>query len=217
MTIYYCYDAYCGWCYGFTTVINQLWEKYKDHFFFEVLSGGMIPKESAKHISTIAPFISKAYKQVEETTGITFGSDFLWHIFNPQDSDWFPHSDMAATALCIFKEYKPLLQVPFATDVEYALNYEGRDLTDPEAYRHLVEKYDLDETDFFKKLSSQEYLEKAQYEYALCKQLQVNGYPQLLLQVSDTKFYLLAKGYSSFKDIEMRLLNIIKEIQETTK
>ena len=33
----------------------------------------------------------------------------------------------------------------FATDLQYALNYEGRDLTDDEAYRHLLAKYSLDE------------------------------------------------------------------------
>ena len=212
MTIYYCYDAYCGWCYGFSKVILQLWEKYKEQFFFEVLSGGMIPKESAKHIATIAPFVSKAYKQVEETTGITFGNDFLWHIFNAQESDWHPHSETAAIALCIFKEYKPLLQVPFATDLEYALNFEGRDLTDPEAYRHLIEKYDLNADDFFKKLESPGYIEKAHYEYALCKQLEVTGFPQLLLQVTESKFYLLAKGYTSFENVDARITNVLAEI-----
>ena len=28
--LYYCYDAYCGWCYGFSTVIKQIAADYKD-------------------------------------------------------------------------------------------------------------------------------------------------------------------------------------------
>ena len=46
-TIYYCFDAYCGWCYGFSKVMTQIAEEYKDRLFFDVLSGGMIFDEIA--------------------------------------------------------------------------------------------------------------------------------------------------------------------------
>jgi putative protein-disulfide isomerase len=137
--IYYCYDAYCGWCYGFSKVMTQIATEYKEVFDFEVLSGGMIFEEKPRHISAIAPFIQKAYKNVEELTGIKFGEDFLWHIFHADESDWYPESTMPAIALCIFKEYFPDKAVFMASDIQYALNYEGRDLTDKEAYRHLVQ------------------------------------------------------------------------------
>ena len=212
MTIYYCYDAYCGWCYGFSPVIKKLKEKYGDKFFFEVLSGGMIPKENLKPISAIAGYISNAYKTVEESTGVKFGEDFLWHIFNPDLSDWFPCSEKPAIALCIFKEIYPDKQVEFASDLQYALNYEGRDLCDNEAYRHLLEKYEIDATDFYEKLDNPVYLESAKYEFELCKQLQVTGYPQVLLQVEDTKFYLISKGYSNFETVEKTLESILASL-----
>src|SRR5690242_12574494 len=124
--IYYCYDAYCGWCYGFSKVMKQIAEEYKDVFDFEVLSGGMIFEENPRHISAIAPFIQKAYKNVEERTGIEFGQDYLWHIFHADESDWYPESTMPAIALCIFKEYFPDKAVSMASDLQYALNFEGR-------------------------------------------------------------------------------------------
>ncbi len=212
MTVYYCYDAYCGWCYGFSPVMKRFAADFKDRLAFEVLSGGMIPKASAKHIGVMAPFIQKAYHTVEDYTGIKFGEDYLWHINHAGESDWFPHSETPAVAMCIFKELLPELQVEFAADLQYALHYEGRDLTDAEAYRHLLEKYELDVTDFYKKLQEPVYIEKAHYEFALCKQLQVTGFPQVLLQVSDTKFYLLAKGFTTYDDITGRLENILKEL-----
>ena len=63
-TIYYCYDAYCGWCYGFSPVIKQIARAYNEKIFFEVLSGGMIPAENPQPISVTAGYISKAYKTV---------------------------------------------------------------------------------------------------------------------------------------------------------
>ena len=210
--VYYCYDAYCGWCYGFSRVIKKIAERYKDKLSFEVLSGGMIPAENPRPVAATADYINEAYHRVEELTGIKFGEDYLWHIRNPTESDWFPHSEKAAIALSIFKEIYPELQVQFAADLQYALHYEGRDLTDDEAYRHLLENYKIDAESFYTKLKSEEYKEKALYDFSLCKQLQVTGFPAVLLQIGETKFYLVARGYTTYEDIKARIENILKEV-----
>ncbi|RYZ47711.1 MAG: DsbA family protein [Chitinophagaceae bacterium] len=211
-TIYYCYDAYCGWCYGFSPVIKRIAEEYKDQMAFEVLSGGMILPDTPQHFGAMATYIQGAYKRVEELTGIRFGEDFLWHVFNPDKTDWYPHSEIPAIALCIFKEYHPDKAVEIASDLQYALNYEGRDLTDKEAYRHLLPKYNVPEEEFYTRLKSEEYKEKAQYEFALVKQLRVTGYPCVLLQVSDAKFYLLSQGYTDYDTLKARIDNVLAEI-----
>ncbi len=212
-TIYYCYDAYCGWCYGFSPVIKKLYGAYKNRLPFEVLSGGMVISEDPKPIGLTAGYILNAYKTVEELTGIQFGEDYLWHIKNPELSDWFPNSEKPAIALCIFKEFYEERQVEFAADLQYALHYEGRDLCDDEAYRHLLEKYSIQPETFYAKLKSEAYKEKAYYEFALCKQLEVTGYPQVLIQTGETQFFLLAKGFTTFEDLEERLNKVL----ETTK
>jgi putative protein-disulfide isomerase len=213
-TIYYCYDAYCGWCYGFSAIIKKLDELYADRMAFEVLSGGMILPEEPRHISVVANYIGQAYKQVEEMTGVEFGKDYLWHIFNADQSDWFPNSEKPAIALCILKEYFPERQVEFAADLQYALHFEGRDLCDNAAYLHLLEKYNFDEKDFFSRLESEEYKERAYYEFALCKQLKVNGYPSVLVQVSETKFFLLTHGYSDLNAMVQRIEAVLADLNK---
>lgn len=210
-TLFYCYDAYCGWCYGFSAVMKQLVARYPA-IQVEVLSGGMILPENPVPISATADYIQKAYPTVEEYTGVQFGPDYLWHINHPELSDWFPHSEKPAIALCIFKEYYPDQQVAFAADLQYALHFEGRDLTDDEAYRHLLEKYSIQPEAFYQKLTSDEYKEQAYYEFQLCKQLQVTGFPCLLLQNSETKFTLLARGYTDYETLTARLDAALKEM-----
>lgn len=188
-------------------------EQYKRNFHFEVLSGGMIPKSSAKPIKAMAAFIGDAYTRVEELTGAQFGADYLWHIQHPGESDWVPESLTPAIALCIFKEYAPGMQVHIAADFQKALFEEGRDLSDGEAYRHLLLKYEVPEEDFYKKLKDEAYEEKARYEFALCQQLKVTGFPKLLLQVSDTRFYLVAEGFTPFDTLNARLENILIELR----
>ncbi len=212
-TIIYCYDAYCGWCYGFSPVIKKIAEEYKDKLDIEVLSGGMMVGEEAMSIEKIGPYIQTAYKRVEELSGIKFGEDFLWHINNPDKSDWVMNSEKAAIALCILKEYYPERQLEFATDLQYALNYEGRDLDDDEAYRHLLDKYNIQAEAFYSKLKAEEYKEMAHYEFALMKQLQVNGFPTVFIQTGETKFVMVAKGFTVYEEVKKRIENVLQEIE----
>lgn len=207
----YCYDAYCGWCYGFSEVMKKIFSEYKNQFDFEVLSGGMILPEEPVSINATAKYIESAYKRVEEITGIKFGEDYLWHINHPEISDWFPDSEKPAIALCVFKEYFPELQVSFAADLQYALHFEGRDLTDDESYRLLLDKYNIPAEEFYEKLDDEEYKEKAHYEFALCKQLNVTGFPAVFIQLTDSKFYLIAEGYTDFDTLHQRIENVLAE------
>lgn len=215
--IIYCYDAYCGWCFGFSKVIRRLFEEYKEVFDFEVLSGGMIPKESAQPIGRMASYVKEGYKRVEELSGVKFGEDYLWHINNPDRSDWFPHSETPAVALAIFRDYHPHDTILFATDLQDALHVEGRDLTDGEAYRHLLEKYDIPADAFYERLNSDEYLDRARHDFAMVKQLQVTGFPAVLLQADELKFYLLGRGYTDYDTMKERFDQVINELSLQVK
>ena len=210
----YCYDAYCGWCFGFSKVIQQIARDFKDMVETEVLSGGMIVTDKPVHISATAGYIQKAYKNVEELTGAKFGADYLWHIFNFENSDWYPHSEKPAIAMCIFKDFYPDRSIEFAADLLYALHFEGRDLTDDEAYRHLLDKYSIRPEIFYERLASQEYKEKAYYEFSLVKQLKVSGYPAVFLQTGELKFHLLANGYTNYETLKTRLNNALQEVMQ---
>lgn len=211
MTLIYCYDAYCGWCYGFSPVMKKIAAEYAGKLDIEVLSGGMMTGENAMPIEKIGPYIQNAYTRVEELTGIKFGEDFLWHVFHPGQSDWVMNSEKPAIALCIAKELFPERQLDFATDLQLALNAEGRDLDDDEAYRHLLEKYSIDPESFYLKLKSGEYRDQAYYEFSLCRQLQVTGFPSVFIQTADLRFVMVARGYTDYETLKLRIENVLLE------
>lgn len=211
----YCYDAYCGWCYGFSPVIKKIAEAFAAVMDSDVLSGGMILPEKPVHIRVSANYIASAYQNVEATTGIKFGKDYLWHILNPEESDWYPNSEKPAIAMCIFKEYYPDRAVEFAADLQYALHFEGRDLTDDEAYLHLLEKYSIQNEIFYEKLKSGQYTEMAYYEFSLMKQLQVNAFPVVLIQTGDTKFQMVARGFTDYDTLKERIDQVLSDLAST--
>jgi putative protein-disulfide isomerase len=203
--IIFCYDAYCGWSYAFAETILHFAEKYKDEFDVDVFSGGLILPERRKHISVLAAYFLKNNQEVNAKSGISFGTDFLWHIENPDLSDWFPDSLKPAIALAVFRELYPDRQVEFATDLSKALFAEGRDLCDNEAYRHLLEKYAIAEEKLYAALGSDTYAEAAREDFSAVKALGVSGFPSLLVQVDAKKFVRLCEGWISAEELEERM------------
>ena len=75
--------------------------------------------DNAQPIEAMAQYISEAYKNVENLTGIKFGEDYLWHMFNPEKSDWVLNSEKPAVALSILKELHPdkAIQIASASSI----------------------------------------------------------------------------------------------------
>ena len=60
-------------------------------------------------------------------------------------------------------------------------------------------------------MKSDEYKDKAYYDFTLIKQLKVNGFPTAFLQVDETKLYMITRGYSDLASIEKRITDILAE------
>jgi putative protein-disulfide isomerase len=210
----YCYDAYCGWCYGFGEVMLRVAKAYPQ-LPIEVLSGGMVIDDTVHHISHTAQYIADNYKRVEALSGVTFGEYYLWHIKHAEESDWIINSEMPAMALSAWKAKQPGTALAFAHSLQHALFNEGRDLDDLETYRHLMREKALPEwapDGFVEALKTNAFKDSARYEFSLVKQLGINGYPTLLLQVSETKLILLARGFTAFEDVQARIDKVLQEL-----
>ena len=208
----YCYDAYCGWCYGFSPVIRKLCEQFHDKVQTEVVSGGMLRGDTAIPIEQAASFLTEACTRVERTTGVSFGTDFLWHVRNPRMSDWTMDSTLPAIALCVFRDYFPDLQIEFATALQQALFDEGRDLCDKEAYRNLLLQFRIPPDAFIQKMNEERYRILAEEDFRLCQQLKVSGFPALYLQESEQKVHQLCCGYLDYDQLASKLDNALNLI-----
>lgn len=90
----------CGWCYGFTVVMEAIYSKYRDTIDFNVVCGGLALRERAGFINDVAPYCKEgAYLQVEKTTGVRFGELFVNNVL--KNNSMFMDSTYLAIALCI--------------------------------------------------------------------------------------------------------------------
>jgi putative protein-disulfide isomerase len=58
-------------------------------------------------------------------------------------------------------------------------------------------------------MNSEEYKEKAYYEFSLVKQLQVSGYPCVFIQTAESKFHMVARGFTAYETLKARIENVL--------
>jgi putative protein-disulfide isomerase len=205
--IIYVYDALCGWCYGFSPVMQKLYETYHHEIDFDVISGGMITGERVGPISEVAPFITNAYKDVERVSGIKFGEAFLEGILAKGTA--ILTSEKPAYALAVFKTYHRDKAVPFSSTLQKAIYYDGIEPNDDHAYGKYTAEYGIDAAEFVAKMQDKQYMQMAQAEFEQTAMMGIRGFPAVIYG-KHSHMYLIARGYTTFDEINA----VIKQVQE---
>lgn len=204
----YVYDPLCGWCYGFSPVMQRLHETFHQQIQFEVLSGGMVMGDRVGPIGQVAPYISWAYKHVEERCGVTFGAGFLEGVLKPGTAIF--SSEKPCIALTVFKSHQPENAVRFAHDLQHAVYYDGKDLTADATYVDLVAPYGIDGQDFTEKLNSSEFRNETHREFQAVSEMGITGFPTVFL-ATENQNHLLAKGYADYGPLQSKIQGILNQ------
>lgn len=105
----------CGWCYGNSDNILELFEKYKNEIKFEILPGGMWVGENVRRQSPqMVSFFLRHDTAVEEHTGIEFGNAYRELLKQEIVLD----SEIPSRAIVTIQNIAPELTVPFMVAVQ---------------------------------------------------------------------------------------------------
>ncbi len=190
--IIYVYDALCGWCYGFSDVMQRFYHEHTDTLDFTVLSGGMMTGDRPIPIAESMAYIEEAYKVVEARTGVEFGQAYLDNILKP--GTYIANSETPGMAMTLFKTAQTGREVEFAGTLQNALCRDGIDLNVAANYGPLVERYGLNSDEFVNHLTDPAIREQTLAEFALVAQFGINGFPSVIVENGDN-LYLVARGY----------------------
>jgi len=206
MTLIYVYDPLCGWCYGFSPVIQQFYEQTTELKEVRVISGGMVTAERTGPIGEVAPYIKEAYKDVEQSTGITFGKSFLEDVL--EEGSTIFTSIPPSIALAVFKDMMPEKQLQFAGDIQKAIYYDGVAPENLQAWSERAAQYGLDQELFYERLQSEKYAQKAREDFADAQTLGVRGFPTVFVKDGD-QMHLLARGYLDYASLEKNYKEVV--------
>ncbi len=208
-TIYYVYDALCGWCYGFSPVIQELQENFGEEYDFKVLSGGMVTGSRVGPIGQVAGYISEAYQVVEEKTGVKFGEDFLETL---EEGTAIFDSEPPALAMALFRNQLPEKQVEFAGRLQEAIYKEGLQPAEWETYAKCAADFGLNGTEFAEKMQHPKLKELVAAEWETVSGWGIQGFPSLILHTGE-KAFRLARGFVDYATLE----GILKQTETALK
>lgn len=211
--VYYIYDALCGWCYGFSKNILEFYENHKEEFDFQVFSGGMVTGEREGTINEVASYIKTAYKNVEETTGVKFGKNFIEKTL--EEGTAYYSSVPAALAMALFRTQKPESAIQFAARIQKAIYEEGLPPAELDTYGHCVKDFGLDPVLFQQKMEDPVVQNLVQEEFKTVSSWGIKGFPSLVY-MDGKHAYMIARGYTPMDLLEETLQNVREEIKAKT-
>lgn len=209
-TILYVFDPLCGWCYGFSATMVDLFNKRKDEFDFEVISGGMVTGSRIAPYSSMHGYISGAYKRVEDMTGAKFGEPYLNELLKSDDK--LMNSEPPSRALVTFRSFKPDEVVPFAHALQKKQYVEGKDLNNTSVYEELASEFGVDVSEFMKRYESDEMKHQTVQDFQWSQSAGVKGFPTVVLK-NEQGYYLVSNGYRPLDEVE----KVIETIQGMAK
>jgi putative protein-disulfide isomerase len=207
MEIIYVFDVLCGWCFGFSPVMQEFYKKHTD-IKFTVISGGLVTGSRVGPMSNMASYIEKAIPGLEKTTGVKVGEEFKRQL---KLGVRIQNSQTPAIALCVLKEMLPDKQVQLAHALQQIYFVAGKDLENEDTYVEVAKSFDLDEVEFRRKMADPRYENMATGEFEQAQKWGITGFPAVILNRGDS-LIAISNGYTTFSELEKRLASA-KEMQ----
>lgn len=206
MRILYFYDALCGWCYGFSPTIQQFVLDHLDDFEVEVISGGMVTGDRIVPIGDMAPYISSAFKTVEDRTGVKFGDKFINKTLAEGTAIF--SSLPPAYALSAFKSLLPQTQLEYAAGIQKLIYFDGIHPEHSDEYVTLAKQLGADSSEMLVRMDAEEYQQQAKSEFQYAQQLGITGFPTTVLE-KDEKLFILGRGAVDLETLEANYLEAV--------
>lgn len=208
-SILYFMDPLCGWCYGFSEVINRFRENHRD-MGAEIITGGMVTGEREGPVQAqFADYILQALPRLTEYTGAEIGEPFRQGL---RDRSLFMSSIKPTLAMHAIKHLTPASLFDFTSALQKRHYILGEDLQSDETYVALAQEFGLSADDFLQEMHSDENRYRMQQDFAFTANCNIQGFPAVVLKFGN-QYYLAARGYTPLLQLESTFKDITAEIQ----
>lgn len=208
LALIYVWDAYCGWCYGFSNSLQAFHENHLE-LPIKVLSGGLFVGDRKQPIGAY-PHIPEANKRISQLTGAEFGTSYQTML---EEGAFVMDSKASAKGFSALRSFAPERAYYLASSMQRAFYYEGKSLSDPATYREIAIAHQLDPEAVLAQFEDEASTKDAIEDFVKVQQIGVQSYPTLLLQNGDD-FIGFGGGVMTTEKLEARLEMVIQELQK---
>lgn len=177
--ILYVQDALCGWCYGFSPVIEQIRERFGDELKLAPVHGGLWPGSKARKMDqALVSHLRAGMPKVTAATGQVFGAEFRENIVN--NSQFIYDTEPAARAAIVMRDFSPEHELDFIKDIQTDFFLRGHDPTRSETFLPIVARYGIESGQFMARYDSIQAIADTQRDFAQSAAWGVTVLPTLL-------------------------------------
>lgn len=166
----------CSWCWGFTPVIEDIQEAYRDRMDIELVLGGLHPRETSPLTEVEREDIYHEWRQVHERSGQPIDFD---HAIPP---GFVCNSEPPSRAVLAAASLNNRLTFPMMKAIQSAFFAQGRDVTKLDMLIDLAAELGLDREAFLQTFNSPAIRSGTQAQFVKTRQMGVRGLPALILQ-----------------------------------
>ncbi|MGY0236481.1 DsbA family protein [Longispora urticae] len=199
MKLVYVFDAYCGWSYGFTPTLAEVTRRHPG-VPVEVVSGGLFTGARRVPIRQFG-YVGGANAKIADVTGVPFGKGYESLI---EDGSFVMDSEAAARGMAALRALAPDRAVDAAEALQRAFYVDGLSLSDPQTYRVLAARLDLDPDALVAAFEAPAARTAAAADFRRSRELGVEGFPTLLA-VDGDRATVLAVGHADADTIDRHL------------
>lgn len=208
--IIYGYDPLCGWCYGFSSHLQQIRAAFRNRITFTLLNGGIFSNERGMPIEYISAHINRSMPYVTERTGTAFGASFRQLLLK---KGYSYDAEKASVAVTVFRELQPDYVFEFAAAVQTAFFYHGMDIHADDTYLELIRPFDIDPPLFLSKLQSAASKRITHEEYRTAATYRL-AYPSSVM-ISALGTEVLHEGFEPAAQVIAKIERKLLQLQQT--
>lgn len=202
----YIIDPYCIWCYGNISVINHLYDIYRNRVGFRVLPAGLWKGEKIREITPeLERMLTYQSHKVGEITDTTFGKAF-YDALKVQGRDL--DSEIPSRAMVTIGEYWPGRIIPFCNLLLQSFFMYGLNLSEDETYYRISRQLELSPEEFIYYFKSKEIgkITTEKFEQAADYPAE---YPSLYFVDRIGSVYPVSYGYTRFSQLQHRINQLL--------
>ncbi|WP_311273647.1 MULTISPECIES: DsbA family protein [unclassified Rhizobium] len=189
-SVIYVFDAYCGWCWGFSQRMSEFEQANRDRVNFTAISGGLFTGSRIVPISHLT-HVAEANERITGLTGAEFGSKFLEIV---EQGSFEMDSGAAGAAMAALRAQAPDRAVDWTKQLQEAFYIRGLSLSDPSTVAAIASANGLDAEKVLQSLADGTAQAQAKADFAFSRRLRVSSYPTLLYTDGTNVHQLPATG-----------------------
>jgi putative protein-disulfide isomerase len=194
----------CSWCYGFRNVWNQAQQMLTKQVEMQYVLGGLAKDSDEIMPATMQLNIQQNWQRIQQVIPDTkFNYDF-WKVCKPRRSTYSSCRAVIAARLQGEQFEKKMI---YAIQQAYYLN--AKNPSNDEVLIQLAKEIGLDTKRFITELNSDKCNFLLNKDFQLVTNLQVSGFPSLVLQINNS-FFRIAVDYNDKGVIVSSVLEIIE-------